>query len=62
MQLTHSLKAPGFNPCACQVVENWFLAFAFKFTLYRYTMGIKIAKPSGDEESLEVGVVQVECR
>jgi hypothetical protein len=37
MQFTHSLKAPGFNPCAYEVI-SWFQAFAFKFKLYRYTV------------------------
>ena len=35
IQLTLSLKAPGFNPCAYEV-ETWFQTFAFKFNLYRY--------------------------
>jgi NAD(P)-dependent dehydrogenase (short-subunit alcohol dehydrogenase family) len=35
--MTHSVKAPGFNPCA-YAVKNWFQAFAFfKFNLYRCT-------------------------
>jgi hypothetical protein len=32
MQLTHSLKAPGFNPWTYEVI-SWFQAFAFKFKL-----------------------------
>ena len=36
--VTHSLKAPGFNPCAYKV-KNWFQAFAFKWVnLYRYAV------------------------
>jgi acetoin utilization deacetylase AcuC-like enzyme len=35
MQLTHSLKPPGFNRWTHQV-RNWFQAFAFKSNLYRY--------------------------
>jgi hypothetical protein len=33
---THSLNAPGFNPCTCHVT-SWCQAFAFKCNLYRYT-------------------------
>jgi hypothetical protein len=34
--LTHSLKAPGFNPCAYEV-RTWFSKLAsLKFSLYRY--------------------------
>jgi hypothetical protein len=36
MQLTHSLKAPGFNPRAYKV-RNRFQAFTFKCNLHRYT-------------------------
>jgi hypothetical protein len=35
IQLTHSLKAPGFNPLTLNVI-SWFQAFAFKCSLYRY--------------------------
>jgi hypothetical protein len=35
--LTHSLKAPGFNPSAYEVKKLLSKAFAFKFKLYRYT-------------------------
>ena len=35
MQLTHSLKAPGFNHRTYRA-RNRFQAFAFKCNLYRY--------------------------
>jgi hypothetical protein len=35
MQLTHSLKAPGFNPRTYEVKKP-VSKFAFKFNLYRY--------------------------
>jgi hypothetical protein len=36
LQMTHSLKVAGFNPCAYKV-KSWFQAFAFdKCNLYRY--------------------------
>jgi hypothetical protein len=38
MQLTQSLKAPGFNPRSYQVKPR-FQAFAFKSNLFRYTKG-----------------------
>jgi hypothetical protein len=37
--LTHSLKAPGFNPCTYQV-KNRFQAFAFKLQLVPLHPGI----------------------
>ena len=37
MQLTHSLKAPCFNPSAYQV-RSRFQAFPFKFNVYRYAL------------------------
>jgi hypothetical protein len=39
MQFTYSLKAPGFNPQAFEA-KTWSQAFAFKFNLYRYIMGL----------------------
>jgi hypothetical protein len=36
--VTHSLKAPGFNPWAYEVI-SWFQSFAFKSNLYRYAEG-----------------------
>jgi hypothetical protein len=33
--VTHSLKAPGFNPCTYKVI-SWFQAFAFTCNVYRY--------------------------
>jgi hypothetical protein len=42
MQLTHSLKAPGFNPRAYKV-KNRFQSFAFKFNLYRYTAAVVLS-------------------
>ena len=38
IQLTHSLKAPGFNPCAYRV-RNWFQSLLFKRNVYRYSAG-----------------------
>jgi hypothetical protein len=43
MQLTHSLKGPGFNLCTLHVISwfqsfSWFQAFAFKLNLYRYAV------------------------
>jgi hypothetical protein len=39
MQLTHSLKAPGFNPCTYHVRNWWFQHLLSKFDLHRYTGG-----------------------
>jgi hypothetical protein len=40
MQLTHSMKAPGFNPRGyIKSEKNWSQAFAFKCNSYRYTWG-----------------------
>jgi hypothetical protein len=35
-QLTHSLKAPGFNPCTLNVI-SWFQSLLSKFSLCRYS-------------------------
>jgi hypothetical protein len=39
IQLAHSLKAPGFNPCACKVKKLVFKIWVFKFNLHRYGAG-----------------------
>jgi hypothetical protein len=36
IQLTHSLKAPGFNPTRAYQERNWFQSLPLKFNLYRY--------------------------
>jgi hypothetical protein len=56
MQITHSLKAPGFNPEAHQV-KNCFQAFAFKSNLYRYT-----ADGGGPERRALVACNVAACR
>jgi hypothetical protein len=41
MQLTHRLKAPGFNPRAYKVRNRFQRKFAFKFNLmYRYSLDV----------------------
>jgi hypothetical protein len=48
--LTHSLKAPGFNPCAYQV-KNWFQVFAFTnstctaYNVAHFIQGVLSAHP-----------------
>jgi hypothetical protein len=54
MQLTHSLKTPGFNPCTCQV-RNRLQAFAFKCNLYRYIEGVSHGMINIDVKFVPVG-------
>jgi hypothetical protein len=46
MQLTLSLKAPGFNHWTYQM-RNWFQAFAFKCNLFCYSLGLENAPGVG---------------
>jgi hypothetical protein len=55
MQLTHSLKAPGFNPRAYEV-KNQFQASAFKFNLYRYMVVEDMKGSTGLELKTDPGV------
>jgi hypothetical protein len=42
IQLTHSLKARGFNPLAYEV-KRWIIAFAVQCNLYRYIEAVQAA-------------------
>jgi hypothetical protein len=60
MQLTHSLKAPGFNPCTYKM-KNRFQAFAFKCNLYRYSVPIsRVHAFTGVQLACLAGTAQVE--
>jgi hypothetical protein len=53
--LTHSLKAPGFNPREPALnVISWFQAFAFKwFNLYRYVEHQELFQQDEEDHGVE---------
>jgi hypothetical protein len=45
MQFTHSVNAPGFNPCTGNVISviSWLQSLLFKCKLYRYATARQLA-------------------
>ena len=58
-QLTHTLKAPGFNHLTYTVCEKLVSRFAFKFNLYRYSVAEELQFKHVKTSELIGGVVQV---